>query len=69
MVQNSPDTEGQFAYGGYLWSDATIRGLSLVHISGLESIGQHSGPLSAYRTSTTNPIPFEAWFGTPHHRR
>jgi predicted alpha-1,2-mannosidase len=34
MVQNSPDTEGQFAYGGYLWSDATIRGFSLVHISG-----------------------------------
>jgi predicted alpha-1,2-mannosidase len=34
MVQNSPDTEGQFAYGGYLYSDATIRGFSLVHISG-----------------------------------
>jgi predicted alpha-1,2-mannosidase len=34
MVQNSPDTEGQFAYGGYLWSDATIRGFSLVHLSG-----------------------------------
>src|SRR4051794_25759185 len=34
MVQNSPDTTGQFAYGGYDWSDAEIRGFSLVHLSG-----------------------------------
>ena len=34
MVQNSPDTEGEFAYSGYLYTDATIRGFSLVHLSG-----------------------------------
>jgi predicted alpha-1,2-mannosidase len=34
MVQNSPDTTGEFAYGGYLYSDAVIRGFSLVHLSG-----------------------------------
>src|SRR4051794_1627854 len=34
MVQNSPDTTGQFAYGGYDYSDAAIRGFSLVHLSG-----------------------------------
>src|SRR4051794_15035680 len=33
MVQNSPDTTGQFAYGGYDWTDAPIRGFSLVHVS------------------------------------
>src|SRR3954453_18583695 len=34
MVQNSPDTTGEFAYGGYDWTDAAIRGFSLVHLSG-----------------------------------
>src|SRR3954462_35108 len=34
MVQNSPDTTGQFAYGGYDYSDGAIRALSLVHLSG-----------------------------------
>src|SRR4051794_14407213 len=34
MVQNSPDTTGQFAYGGYDWTDTAIRGFSLVHVSG-----------------------------------
>ena len=34
MVQNSPDTTGEFAYAGYLWSDPVIRGFSLVHLSG-----------------------------------
>src|SRR4051794_22734516 len=34
MVQNSPDTRGEFAYSGYLWSDPTIGGLRLVHLSG-----------------------------------
>lgn len=34
MVQNSPDTTGQFAYGGYDYTDAAIRGFSLVHVSG-----------------------------------
>src|SRR3954467_1871852 len=33
MVQNSPDTTGQFAYGGYDYSDGAIRALSLVHLS------------------------------------
>ena len=28
MVQNSPDTEGEFAYSGYLSTDPTIRGFS-----------------------------------------
>ena len=34
MVQNSPDTYGEFAYSGYLWSDPTIGGFSLVHLNG-----------------------------------
>ena len=34
MVQVSPDTEGPFAYSGYLYTDQTIRGFSLVHLSG-----------------------------------
>jgi putative alpha-1,2-mannosidase len=34
MVQNSPDTTGQFAYTGYSWTDAVIRGFSLVHLNG-----------------------------------
>ncbi|HYH58577.1 MAG TPA: GH92 family glycosyl hydrolase [Thermoleophilaceae bacterium] len=34
MVQNSPDTRGEFAYSGYLWSDPAIQGFSLVHLSG-----------------------------------
>jgi putative alpha-1,2-mannosidase len=34
MVQNSPDTTGPFAYGGYLATDPVIRGFSLVHLSG-----------------------------------
>src|SRR5256885_2610245 len=34
MVQNSPDTTGPFAYGGYDWTDTSIRGFSLVHLSG-----------------------------------
>src|SRR3954452_8185352 len=34
MVQTSPDTTGQFAYGGYDYTDTSIRGFSLVHVSG-----------------------------------
>lgn len=34
MVQVSPDTEGPFAYSGYLATDQTIRGFSMVHLSG-----------------------------------
>ncbi len=34
MVQNSPDTRGEFAYSGYLWSDPAIQAFSLVHLSG-----------------------------------
>src|SRR3954451_18013338 len=34
MVQNSPDKTGPFAYGGYDWTDNSIGGLSLVHLSG-----------------------------------
>src|SRR3954452_25397204 len=34
MVQNSPDTRREFAYSGYLWTDPTIGGFSLVHLSG-----------------------------------
>src|SRR3712207_4071007 len=34
MVQNSPDTTGEFAYSGYLYTDNFIRGFSLVHLSG-----------------------------------
>jgi predicted alpha-1,2-mannosidase len=34
MVQVSPDTEGVFAYSGYLWSDQLITGFSHTHLSG-----------------------------------
>ena len=34
MVQNSPDTRGEFAYSGYLWSDPAIQAFGLVHLSG-----------------------------------
>jgi predicted alpha-1,2-mannosidase len=34
MVQNSPDTRGEFAYSGYLWTDPVIQSFSLVHLSG-----------------------------------
>src|SRR3954466_3190313 len=34
MVQNSPDTTGQFAYGGYDYTDTSIRGFSPVPVSG-----------------------------------
>ncbi|HEX8745443.1 MAG TPA: GH92 family glycosyl hydrolase [Thermoleophilaceae bacterium] len=34
MVQNSPDTRGEFAYSGYLHEDPQIQGFSLVHLSG-----------------------------------
>ena len=34
MVQNSPDTRGEFAYSGYLYTDPAIQGFSLVHLSG-----------------------------------
>ena len=34
MVQNSPDTRGEFAYSGYVWHDPTIAAFSLVHLSG-----------------------------------
>src|SRR4051794_11160810 len=33
MVQNSPDTTGQFAYGGHDYTDTSIRGFSLVPVS------------------------------------
>ena len=35
MVQLSPDTEGYFAYTGYLWSDHFIRGFSHVHVQSM----------------------------------
>jgi len=34
MVQNSPDTTGEFAYTGYAWTDPVIRGFSVVHLDG-----------------------------------
>lgn len=40
MVQLSPDTNGYFAYTGYLWSDFAIRGFSHVHV---ESMGVPEG--------------------------
>lgn len=40
MVQLSPDTEGYFAYTGYMWSDHFIRGFSHVHV---ESMGVPEG--------------------------
>jgi predicted alpha-1,2-mannosidase len=40
MVQNSPDTDGEFAYTGYQYIDHFIRGFSLVHT---ESMGVPEG--------------------------
>jgi len=40
LVQNSPDTEGEFAYTGYQWMDHEIRGFSLVHT---EAMGVQEG--------------------------
>jgi predicted alpha-1,2-mannosidase len=34
MTQVSPDTRGEVAYSGYLWTDPQIQGFSLVHLSG-----------------------------------
>jgi putative alpha-1,2-mannosidase len=34
MVQNSPDTRGEFAYSGYIYNDPTITTFSMVHLSG-----------------------------------
>jgi putative alpha-1,2-mannosidase len=34
MVQNSPDTRGEFAYSGYIYNDPTIAAFSMVHLSG-----------------------------------
>lgn len=34
MTQVSPDTGGEVAYSGYLYTDPQIRGFSLVHLSG-----------------------------------
>src|ERR1051326_3816177 len=39
MTQVSPDTDGYFAYTGYLYSDQFIRGFSHVHV---ESMGVHA---------------------------
>ena len=40
MVQNSPDTDGEFAYTGYQYIDHEIRGFSLVHT---EAMGVQEG--------------------------
>ncbi|MGH2785906.1 MAG: GH92 family glycosyl hydrolase [Actinomycetota bacterium] len=40
MVQLSPDTDGVFAYTGYQWIDAFIRGFSHVHV---QSMGVREG--------------------------
>ena len=34
MTQVSPDTGGEFAYSGYLYTDPTINGFSNIHLSG-----------------------------------
>jgi len=52
MVQLSPDTDGPFAYTGYQWADAFIRGFSHVHI---ESMGVHAGGDIAFMP-TVGPI-------------
>src|SRR3954465_15424319 len=46
MVQNSPDTTGQFAYGGYDYSDAAIRGFSLLPPRGPGGQKGGDGPVS-----------------------
>jgi predicted alpha-1,2-mannosidase len=52
MVQNSPDTEGQFAYTGYQWGDQFIRGFSLVHV---ESMGVQEGGYLPFMPTTGAP--------------
>lgn len=52
MVQLSPDTEGFFAYTGYLWTDQFIRGFSHVH---LQSMGVPEGGNVPFMP-TTGPV-------------
>jgi predicted alpha-1,2-mannosidase len=52
MVQPSPDTDGYFAYTGYQYGDAAIRGFSHVHV---ESMGVHEGGDLPFMP-TTGPV-------------
>jgi len=64
MVQLSPDTDGYFAYTGYLYSDAFIRGFSHVHV---ESMGVHAAGDVAFMPTvgplvSTDPAVFRSRF-------
>jgi len=63
MVQNSPDTEGEFAYTGYQYIDHEVRGFSLVHT---EAMGvQEGGQISLMPTTgdvQTDVIKYESPF-------
>lgn len=52
MVQLSPDTEGYFAYTGYMYNDSFIRGFSQVHV---QSMGVREGGNLPFMP-TTGPI-------------
>lgn len=68
MVQVSPDTNGLFAYSGYLYNDTHIRGFSHVHF---ESIGMMAGgnvpvmPTTGPITST-DPLDYQSRFDHRH---
>src|SRR2546423_4654671 len=64
MVQNSPDTEGSpFAYGGYLYTDPLIRGVSLAQLSGPGEPKAREHPLKPTPRSVKSTEPVQ--FGSP----
>lgn len=62
MVQNSPDTASPLAYGGYMALDPTIRGFSLVHLSGP---GVAKGGDLPFMPTTGDPVQDPAAYGEP----
>src|SRR3954452_20646441 len=72
MVQNSPDTTGQFAYGGYEYTDAAVRGFRRVHPSrpGVKKGGDVPfmptlGPASDDPTVYASPFTHARWISEP----
>lgn len=57
MTQVSPDTGGQFAYSGYLFTDPQINGFSNIHLSGPG--GKKAGDIPLM--PTTGPVTSSNW--------
>src|ERR1043166_5221120 len=64
MVQLSPDTNGYFAYTGYLWSDQAIRGFSHVHV---ESMGVPEGGNLPFMPTTGTVVTDAAQYQSLFH--